>query len=59
MCVLGVDASSGGGWNTRPSHAANKFFASIATLTSIAIVAMSKGILAAAFSDAFQKMKKK
>ena len=41
-----------------PITAAGKFFASIATLTSIAIVAMPTGILAAAFSDAFQKMKK-
>ena len=40
-----------------PITAAGKFFASIATLTSIAIVAMPTGILAAAFSDAFQKMK--
>ena len=58
MCVLGVVASSGGGWNTHPITAAGKFFTGIATLTSIAIVAMPTGILASAFSDAFQKMKK-
>lgn len=41
-----------------PITAAGKVFAGIATLSSIAIVAMPTGILAAAFSDAFQKLRK-
>lgn len=44
--------------DTYPITAAGKVFAGIATLTSIAIVAMPTGILAAAFSDAFQKLRK-
>jgi len=44
--------------DTYPITVAGKIFAGIATLTSIAIVAMPTGILAAAFSDAFQKLRK-
>jgi len=44
--------------DTYPITVAGKLFAGLATLTSIAIVAMPTGILAAAFSDAFQKLRK-
>jgi voltage-gated potassium channel len=40
-----------------PITAVGKIFASICALTSIAIVAMPTGIMAAAFSDAFQGMR--
>ncbi len=40
-----------------PHSAWGKFFAGIVALTSIAIVAMPTGIMAAAFSDAFQRMR--
>ena len=40
-----------------PVTAWGKVFASIAALTSIAIVAMPTGIMAAAFSDAFQTLR--
>jgi voltage-gated potassium channel len=41
-----------------PITAIGKIFASICALTSIAIVAMPTGIMAAAFSDAFQSMRR-
>jgi len=41
-----------------PITAVGKVFASICALTSIAIVAMPTGIMAAAFSDAFQGMRR-
>jgi voltage-gated potassium channel len=41
-----------------PITAVGKLFASICALTSIAIVAMPTGIMAAAFSDAFQSMRR-
>ncbi len=40
-----------------PVTVIGKLFAGIAAITSIAIVAMPTGIMAAAFSDAFQKMR--
>ena len=40
-----------------PVTAWGKFFAGIVALTSIAIVAMPTGIMAAAFSDAFQRVR--
>jgi len=40
-----------------PITVIGKLFAGIAAITSIAIVAMPTGIMAAAFSDAFQKMR--
>jgi len=41
-----------------PITAIGKIFASICALTSVAIVAMPTGIMAAAFSDAFQGMRR-
>ena len=40
-----------------PVTAWGKFFAGIVALTSIAVVAMPTGIMAAAFSDAFQRLR--
>lgn len=40
-----------------PVTVVGKLFAGVAAITSIAIVAMPTGIMAAAFSDAFEKMR--